>query len=283
VNSREAIPKKKRRKNKQMFVIPSHLSDPTLYCRELKQSLTYSSPLEVTQQKEKLWHEMCLSPERHTTLSMNLGLNPEDVPWNIQELLDIYHRAKTEVQNQINATLEKQTRKLNKRISTSRERAERERLEELQNIARDSSREFVCKWKPLLEESMRANTALDVWAEPLLEIQQETLQEIKKWKKVGFRQEFQMLTLSVTFRDKESRVEQRQEFQVSNELFVEELLSLVQQRMAIVLEPGQELRLFTTRGPVKSNTQLNQYDSEKIASLKLFRIQPEDEKAGENF
>jgi hypothetical protein len=252
-----------------MFNIPAHLSDTTQFCDEIEQGLSFSSPGEIAAQKEQLSNEMCMSTERHNILCANLNLNPENVPYNLKQLNAMYEREKYQLQRTINKTVRRQTR----RVLKLKTPEEENKLHTLQEAADNSTGEFFCKWKPLLEELTRADIALDTWADPLLKFRQKVVQELDVWRQVGKQQPEQKLVLTVSFRDQTG--EQKLDIEVSNLLSVKELAKIVQKRLGIRLEKGEEIRFFTRSGPLKPGSVLNQYETERVQWLRAVRVQTE--------
>lgn len=258
-------------------MIPGHLHDPSFFCDELKQSLPFQpiedkveKAKEIKKRTEDVKKETFLSEEEHEQLCFNLDRNQEELPKDLYSLGKIYDREKQELKRRIN--------KINRRLNSKQENQTLKpgELEKFELSIQNGKRQFFCEWQPFRQAEERCKINMEEWQKGIDEFQANVKKQIDTWKEL--KEIWPKQDLLITILYQHGGMQQQQDFQVSNAIKVADFVRLIKKRMGIAVQPFEELRLFSLRGLLKNASYLNQYEPDKISSLKLYKIQQEDPK-----
>lgn len=298
-----------------MFNLPPHITDPSLYCEEIKRNIPYPTIKDIECRKLELEKEFVLNSQEHDTLCFNLGLNADQLPDGLFVLEKMYQDQKHAVQTRIKRQKKKRLARIEKLQSQASKlsgipsdtsssddgishkrndaayasrlaKVEAQLEREMDKFFREersgkiAASQLLLEWQPVHEASARRDVGLsEEWKEGLLEYKKQVLDEIKTWQSLATTRPNETIDIKVTYRD--GSTQQSRSFRVSNTMSVNQFLKLTKKAFSISLEMEQ-LGLFSQYGPVKEHTNLNQYDTNRIAELRLFKIFPVQRKGINN-
>lgn len=263
--------------------MPGHIHDTSLYCNEIDRVLKYHQKKELKEKRANVQSRaLLLTPREHEELAFNLEMNPGDLSQDVDELLALFQQKKQQLQARMDHFLKKKKRK-HEREDPDMDSAQREKWQrkwqEYIDEAEITSREFLYRWKPLVVAKKRAAIYLEEWEQGLDEWLTKAESDVQTWKDLDTKQQIQSLQITVLYRHQTR--EEKRTFDVPNSMKVQDFIHLIQERMGISVHPSEELSLFSTRGPLKRGTRLNQYESNRIDQLTLYKIGPRDEREKE--